>query len=175
MADATAIDVGVPRPIFGSMLMGRITVITMALLTTLGCTKDKSVDPSSAEVGLTLKSLSDGPTTSADPAWNRPSGKRFVSVRTDILMNSCQTPALNSADAALVDESYGRFAALGGAFGDQKAAPGTLGTAQLTPCAEGKTTTAAEFVFLVPDNLDATAASLSFRGASASLTGLKKL
>jgi hypothetical protein len=155
--------------------MGRIALITMALLTTGGC-KDKSVDPSGADVTLALKSFSDGPNPSAeDPAWNRPSGKRFVSVRTDILMNSCQTPALNSADAALVDLSYGRFAALGGAFGDQKAAPGALGATALAPCTEGKTTTAAEFVFLVPDNLDVTGASLTFRGASAPLTGLKKL
>jgi hypothetical protein len=154
--------------------MGRIAVITMALLTTVGCNKDKPVDSTSGDVGLTPRSFSDGP-TSADPAWNRPNGKRFVSVRTDIVMQSCKTPALKSSDAALVDPSYGRFAAAGGAFGDQKAAPGTLGDTTLVRCAEGKTTTPADFVFLVPDNMDVTGASLSFRGALAPLSGLKKL
>jgi len=155
--------------------MGRIAVITMALLTTVGCNKDKPVDPSSGDVGLTLESYSDGPSASADPAWNRPNGKRFVSVRSEIVMNSCQTPALKSSDAALVDPSYGRFAATGGAFGDQKVTPGTLGNTDLAQCAEGKTKTTGEFVFVVPDNMDVTGASLSFRGASAPLTGLKKL
>ncbi len=155
--------------------MSRFAVITMALLTTVGCNKDKPADPTSGDVSLTPRSFSDGPNPSTDPAWNRPNGKRFVSVRTEILMNSCQTPALKSSDAALVDPSYGRFAAAGGAFGEQKAAPGTLGNTELGPCAEGKTTTTAEFVFVVPDNMDVTTTSLSFRGASAPLTGLKKL
>jgi hypothetical protein len=153
--------------------MGRIAVITMALLTTIGCSKDKTVDPSSGDVTLTPKSVSDGPSSSTDPAWNRPSGKRFVSVRTDILMNSCQTPTLKSSDAALVDPGYGRFAASGGSFGDQKAAPGTLGNTEVAACAAGKTTTTAELVFMIPDNMDVTAASLSFRGATAPLTGLR--
>jgi hypothetical protein len=97
----------------------------------------------------------------------------FVLVHSDILMNSCQTPTLKSSEAALVD-SYGRFAATGGAFGDKKATPGTLADTQLASCTEGKTTTTAEFVFLVPDNMDVAGSSLSYRGASASLREVKK-
>ena len=152
--------------------MSRALMIALALAA-IGCNKDKAAD-TTGDVALTVKSLGDVSGPSTDPAWSRPSGRRFVSLRADILMNTCDKPTLKSSDAALVDPGYGRVAAAGGAFGDAKAAPGTLADLELKPCTDGKTTTPAEFVFLVPDNMDVTAASFSFRAATTSLAGMKK-
>jgi hypothetical protein len=153
--------------------MGKLTIAVVLFAVLCACNKEKVGEASAiADVGLTPKSFNDR-RGGTEPAWNRPSGKRFVSLSADVVMKSCQAPLLKATDAALVDPSYGRFPANGGAFGDQKAIAGTLADTELPKCTEGQTTPA-EFVFLIPDNMDTANASLSFRGATAPVSAFKQ-
>jgi len=153
--------------------MRRIVVVTL-LSIVAGC-KDKPAEATSGDVTLTPRSFHVKAADNADPAWTPPSGRRFVSVRTDVLMNTCEPPVLKSEGAELASSGYGRFPATAGAFGDKKPSAGTLAETELNECAAGKTTVVAELVFLVPDNMDVASASLSLRGATAPLSGATKM